>query len=234
VPLLAAAGYTVATLDVRGHGESSTRWDDFSVAGVGSDIVALVRHLDAGPAVIVGESMAAGAAVWAAAEAPAAIAGLILVGPFVRGEGSALMNAFYAALFARPWGPAVWQWYYGTLYPTRKPEDFAAYVAALRANLAERGRLEALRKMIAASKVASEERLGQVTQPLLVIMGTEDPDFKDPIGEARWVAETLHGTLHLVEGAGHYPHAEMPEITAPLIVDFLRQYAPVVKAAYAA
>ena len=33
-------------------------------------MVALIRHLDAGPAVIVGESMAAGAAIWAAAEAP--------------------------------------------------------------------------------------------------------------------------------------------------------------------
>jgi pimeloyl-ACP methyl ester carboxylesterase len=224
-PRLAAGGYQVVTLDVRGHGESSTAWEDFSVAGVGSDIVALVRSLDAGPAVVVGESMAAGAAVWAAAEAPELIAGLVLVGPFVRGEGTALTNALYATLFARPWGPAVWQWYYGTLYPTQKPQDFGAYAAALRANLAQRGRLEALRRMIAAPKTASAARLGRVTQPVMVLMGTKDPDFKDPAAEASWVAETLHGTLHLVDGAGHYPHAEMPDITAPLILDFLRQHA---------
>ena len=75
-PQLAQAGYRVVTMDVRGHGESSTAWDDFSVAGVGSDIVALIRHLDGGPAVVVGESMAAGATVWAAAEAPELVAGV--------------------------------------------------------------------------------------------------------------------------------------------------------------
>ena len=80
-PKLASAGYRVVTMDVRGHGETSTAWDDFSVAGVGSDILALIRQLNAGPAVIVGESMAAGAAVWAAAEAPELVAGLILTGP---------------------------------------------------------------------------------------------------------------------------------------------------------
>ncbi|OUC04926.1 hypothetical protein RY27_30400, partial [Litorilinea aerophila] len=86
VPQLVDAGYRVVTLDVRGHGESSVGWTDYSVAGVGSDLVALLRALDGGPAVLVGTSMAAGAAVWAAAEAPELVAGLVLVGPFVRGE----------------------------------------------------------------------------------------------------------------------------------------------------
>ena len=67
---LAEAGYRVISMDVRGHGETSTGWDDYSVAGVGADIVALIRYLNAGPAIIIGESMGAGAAVWAAAEAP--------------------------------------------------------------------------------------------------------------------------------------------------------------------
>ena len=40
-----------------------------STAAVGADIVALLRELDAGPAHLVGNSMGAGAAVWAAAEA---------------------------------------------------------------------------------------------------------------------------------------------------------------------
>src|SRR5512143_1978967 len=68
IPQLAAAGYRAISLDVRGHGESSTTWADFSVAGVGSDILALIRHLASGPAVIIGTSMAAGAGVCAAAE----------------------------------------------------------------------------------------------------------------------------------------------------------------------
>ena len=58
-PQLVSAGYRVATMDVRGHGEASVGWADVSVAAIGSDILALIRHLDAGPATIVGTSMAA-------------------------------------------------------------------------------------------------------------------------------------------------------------------------------
>src|SRR6478672_13491401 len=83
-PRLVAAGYRVVTLDVRGHGETSVRWPDYSVAGIGADILSLARALDAGSATIIGTSMAAGAAVWAAAEEPERVAGLVLIGPFVR------------------------------------------------------------------------------------------------------------------------------------------------------
>lgn len=220
-PQLVEAGFRVITMDVRGMGESSTGWDDYSVAGVGEDMVALLRELDAGPAVAVGTSMAAGAAVWAAAEAPEMVAGLALIGPFVRGETSRLSALLYRVLFARPWGPAAWQWYYNTLYPTRKPDDFPAYSAALRANLAEPGRIEVTYRMVTASKGASEARLSQVSAPVLVLMGTKDPDFKAPEVEARWVAEQLHGRYAMIEDAGHYPHAEMPEITATHILDFV-------------
>jgi pimeloyl-ACP methyl ester carboxylesterase len=178
--------------------------------------------------------MAAGAAVWAAAEAPDLVAGLVLIGPFVRGETTALNGLLYRALFSRPWGPAAWQWYYKTLYPTQPPADFAGYLANLRRNLAERGRLEALLGMLLAPKTASEERLGRVQAPALVMMGSKDPDFKDPAGEARWVAEQLHAELHLIEGAGHYPHAEMPEAAAPHILQFLAAVQPVHEAADAA
>lgn len=226
-PQLAQAGYRVVTMDVRGHGESSAAWDDFSVAGVGSDIVALIRYLDKGPAVVIGDSMAAGATVWAAAEAPDWVAGAVLMGPFVRSEPTLFSSLLFGALFSRPWGPAMWQWYYKTLYPTRKPADFAEYVRSLRKNLAEAGRMEALQKMLAASKSASEQRLGRVKAPVLVLMGTKDPDFKDPTAEARWVADKLNAQVQMIEGAGHYPHAEMPETVTPLILGFLAQHASV-------
>ena len=37
-PKLVAAGYRVVSLDVRGHGESSVRWDDYSVGAVAADL----------------------------------------------------------------------------------------------------------------------------------------------------------------------------------------------------
>src|SRR5512139_3759818 len=86
LPQLVSAGYRAVSMDVRGMGESDMEWDDYSVVGVGKDILALVQELDAGPAIVVGTSMAAGAAIWAGSEKPELIRGLILIGPFVRGD----------------------------------------------------------------------------------------------------------------------------------------------------
>ena len=76
-------------------------------------------------------------------------------------------------------------------------------------------------QMLHASKSASEERMPRVRKPTLALMGSKDPDFKNPESEAKWVTENLKGTYTMIENAGHYPHAEMPEITGPLILDFL-------------
>lgn len=235
---LAAAGYRAVSLDVRGHGETSVGWQDTSVAGIGSDLVALVHALNAGPAVLVGASMAAGAAVWAAAEAPEWVAGLALIGPFVRNGESTLrtrlFNLLLPLLFARPWGAQAWVAYYNSLYPTHKPDDFETYRAALRANLAQPGRLEALHGMLSASKAASELRLPRVKAPTLVLMGSRDPDFEDPETEARWVAGHLQARYQMVKDAGHYPQAEMPETTAAMLLPFLQSVFRTEERAYAA
>lgn len=84
-PRLAAAGYRAVSMDLRGLGESSAGWPDYSAAAIGSDVVALVRELDGGPAHLVGTSMGAAAVAWAAAEAPDLVRSLTLIGPFVRG-----------------------------------------------------------------------------------------------------------------------------------------------------
>jgi pimeloyl-ACP methyl ester carboxylesterase len=221
IPQLVGAGYRAVTQDVRGHGESSTQWADYSVAGGGSDLLALIRHLNAGPAVIVGTSMSAGSAVWAAAEAPELVSGLVLIGAFVRGETTWTGKLLYSLLFSRPWGPGMWLRYFSTLFPSRKPQDFADYCTALRDNLSQPGRFESLQQMLSASKHASEERIPRVKAPVKVLMGSKDPDFKQPETEGRWVAEHLHATLEMIDGAGHYPHAEMPEISGPMILTFL-------------
>jgi len=64
-PQIVAAGYRFISMDVRGHGDTSITWSDYSISGIGSDLVALIHSLNAGPAVIIGTSMAAGAAIWA-------------------------------------------------------------------------------------------------------------------------------------------------------------------------
>jgi pimeloyl-ACP methyl ester carboxylesterase len=62
-------------------------------------------------------------------------------------------------------------------------------------------------------------------------MGTKDPDFPDPVAAAR-DGEVLIGrhtgtSLELIDGAGHYPHAECPAVTASAILPFLADAARV-------
>ena len=56
---------------------------NYGPEAVGGDIVALLNELNQS-AFVMGTSFAAAAAVWAAAEAPSRISGIILAGPFVR------------------------------------------------------------------------------------------------------------------------------------------------------
>jgi pimeloyl-ACP methyl ester carboxylesterase len=75
--------------------------------------------------------------------------------------------------------------------------------------------------MAFASKADCEARLAAVRAPVLVVMGTRDPDFADPAAEARLVAERLRGEVVLVDGAGHYPHVEQPATVAGRILAFV-------------
>lgn len=221
-PALVDAGYRVATMDLRGHGESDATFERYDSPATGSDIVALLRELDGGPAVVIGNSMAAGSAVWAAAEEPDLVAGLVLTGPFVRNApvGRLAELSFRLALM-RPWGPRAWNAWYARLYPGRRPDDLDVHRARIRESLARPGRWDAFIRTSHTSHAAAEARLDAVEAPVLVVMGDRDPDFGDPAAEARFIGERLGGRVLVVPNAGHYPQAEYPEIVTPEVLRFL-------------
>ena len=221
---LAEAGFRVATMDLRGHGDSDATFSAYDDVAAGTDALALVEELG-GPAVLVGNSMGAGAAVWAAAERPDLVAGLALLGPFVRQVpiNPLLAGAFRIAM-SGPWAPLVWHAYLPSLYPGRKPADFAEHRAAIRASMRRPGHAKAFTATTRTSHAPAEARLGEVTQPALVVMGTADPDFPDATAEANWIVEHLaDAELLLVHGAGHYPQAEEPEQVNPALVALARR-----------
>ncbi|MET3767773.1 pimeloyl-ACP methyl ester carboxylesterase [Marisediminicola sp. UYEF4] len=222
VPALVNAGYTAASVDVRGHGESDAAFDSSGDVETAADITLLLEVL-ATPAVIVGNSMGAGSAVIVAAEYPHLVDGLVLVGPFVRQPASstAFTRAMLRPLMARPWAAAVWKTYLPKLYAGRRPEDFTDYRNAVIAALRRPGYTRAFSLTARADHRRAGESLTDVTSPTLVVMGEKDPDFADPKGEADWIGRALGGTTVMIADAGHYPQSQQPELTSAAIVRFL-------------
>lgn len=219
-PGLVKAGYRVAVMDLRGHGDSSTGFGTYDDPAAAGDVLAVIAALG-GPATVVGNSMGAAAGVLAAAQHPEAVTRLVLIGPFVRDHGSAAARLLMRVLLARPWGPAVWSGYYRSLFGQQAPTDHREHVDRALALLRRPGRWSAFQATARTSHAPAEAALPEVTAATLVVMGGQDRDFPDPEAEAAWVAGALHGEYRMLPGAGHYPMAEQPAATVDVILPFL-------------
>lgn len=219
---LREAGYRVAAVDLRGHGDSDTTFATYSDLETSGDIVALIEKLG-GPAIVVGNSMGAASAVIAAADRPELVNGLVLIGPFVRNARmSAMQRLLFRVALAPLWAAIAWKSYLPKLYAGRRPEDFDAYRDRVVASLRLPGHAKAFSRTTRVSHDPAAARLDAVTAPTLVVMGEKDPDFPDPKAEADWIAATLRGKAVMVPEAGHYPQSQQPEITADAVLHFLR------------
>jgi pimeloyl-ACP methyl ester carboxylesterase len=223
-PLLIRAGYRVLTVDVRGMGESSADWDDYSAHAVGKDVVAIIDQLGVPSAVVIGTSFAAGAALWAAYEEPEKIRGIVMISPILEDQSLPFYKrAVLAAGLAGPWRVPLWSRYWDSLFGQHKPSDHEAYRAALVANLKEYGRMRALTRMIKLSKADTAAIIGKVAKPAVIVIGSQDKDFSDPIEEGKSLASRTGANLVVVEGAGHYPQVEMPEVVGDFITQFIQK-----------
>jgi pimeloyl-ACP methyl ester carboxylesterase len=225
-PALADSGYRVAVLELRGHGDSETtfsRYDDDAAAG---DVVALVEELG-GPALLVGHSMGAAVSVMVAARRPELVSGLALVGPFARdAQTNPVTNLLLRVAMLPPWARAAWNAYLPSLYAGRRPSDFDEHRRAMMAAIAKPGHTKAFCRTTRSSHAPAEAVIDQVTAPTLVLMGELDPDFKDPAAEAAWIAEHTDGAVVMVPEAGHYPHAQRPDVVVPAVLELAGRVAP--------
>lgn len=220
---LAEAGFRVVVMDLRGHGDSDTTFAAYGDVPTAGDIAALITQLG-GPALIVGNSMAAGSAVLVAAEHPELVTGLALIGPFVREHGTpAAMRLLLRLMMAEPWAAASWNAYLPKLYAGTKPPDFEDYRKDVKATLNRPGRAKAFSLTTRTRHDAAEAALSAVTAPTLVVMGELDPDFPDPAEEARWIANRLNADVLMVPDAGHYPQSQRPDLVGPALATFAQK-----------
>jgi pimeloyl-ACP methyl ester carboxylesterase len=220
-PALRETGYRVACTDLRGHGDSDATFSSYGDEETAGDVVALIGELG-GPAVIVGNSMAAGSAVLAAARQPDLVSGLVLVGPFVRNPAAgAMRRVLLRVAMAPPWAAVSWKSYLPKLYAGQLPADFGEYRDQVVASLHKPGHSKAFSLTTRTSHAAAEARLAGVKAPVLVVMGEQDPDFPDPRAEADWIATALSGEVVMVPEAGHYPQSQRPDVTTGAVLRFL-------------
>ncbi|WP_440107721.1 alpha/beta fold hydrolase [Streptosporangium sp. H16] len=231
-PALVEAGYRVAAVDLRGHGESSVGWASYTRTALAGDLIALVRHLG-GPAVLVGHSIAGGAATIAAAKAPELVTALVELAPFTRKQQVRLGDlrvAAYRRGATHLMGTTIlgstrqWAKYLDLAYPGVKPADWDVRTKQITAMLQEPGRMKVLQAMGKISPADAGEQLGNVTCPTLIVQGSLDPDWVSPRAEGEAIVAGLPtglGRLEMIDGAGHYPHVQYPQQTLAAILRFL-------------
>jgi pimeloyl-ACP methyl ester carboxylesterase len=219
---LLRAGFRVAVTDLRGHGDSDKSFSEFGDVATAGDLEALIIALGE-PAILVGNSMAAGSAVLVAARHPELVSGLVLLGPFVRGpETSAVARLMTRLLMTPLWAAKAWSLYLPKLYAGTRPADFAQYRDQVSTAIKRPGYARAFSLTTRTRHDDAEQALPLVTAPALIVMGQLDPDFPDPALEANWIADQLRGEVLMVPDSGHYPQSQRADLVGPAITTFAR------------
>jgi pimeloyl-ACP methyl ester carboxylesterase len=231
---LAGAGYRVASVDQRGHGESSTGWASYTRTDSAADLLAVVRHLG-GPAVLVGHSFTGGSVTIAAAQEPESVSAIVQISPFTRAQkidfGGMFTNARYRKGMTLLMGTGMfrslglWKRYLHHAYPGARPAGFAAHLAALDTDLRRPGRMAVVSRMGMSAPTDAGARLGDIQCPALVVEGSLDPDWTDARAEGEGIVAAMPpglGRVEVIEGAGHYPHVQFPAEVVAAVLAFLK------------
>jgi len=221
-----AADFRVIVPDTRGHGFSANASGPFRWA---DDLAALLRHLDLGPAVLVGLSMGAAVATDTALEHPELVRAIVVSGggtsAFEYKDPELLEHTARAGQLLAAGDIAGWLDHFpqGVAGPSRTPDEVDP--AVLR-------RLRELTAHTISKHTPGEKdwyvpfgdpwpRVPELDVPVLAIHGALD--WPDSIAMADRLIDTVpNGHSVTIEGVGHYPNMENPERFNEILTEFLR------------
>ena len=221
-----AAEFRVIAPDIRGHGFSDNASGPFRWA---DDLAGLLRHLDLGPAVLVGLSMGAGVATDTALEHPELVRAIVVSGggtsAFEYKDPELLQHTARAGQLLAAGDIAGWldQFTEGVAGPHRTVDDVDPSVIR---------RLRELTAHTIAKHTPGERdwyvplgdpwpRVPKLDVPVLALHGALD--WPDSLAMANRFVDTVpNGRSVTIEGVGHYPNMENPERFNELLTDFLR------------
>lgn len=225
-----ARHFRVIAVDLPGHGQTEAPADRtrFGFESVVADLAEFVLLLDAAPAFWLGYSMGARLALFAGLAHAPVVNGLILEGgsPGIADSAERAQRRRNDELLAdriESRGVSAFVDYWETLplfaSQLALPPERRRDIRAIReANSAE-GLAGGLRGMGNGVQPTLWHRLGQLTQPTLLIVGENDHKFVDI---NRRMASLIPGwQLTLIPGAGHATHIEQPVLFQAAVLRFL-------------
>ncbi len=222
-----AGRYRLLRFDLEGFGRSPIESENLTHAG---DVVELLDELGIAGAAVIGVSMGGRVALEVAVARPDLVGALVLVGAGIPGhDWSAAMDAYgekeHELVLAGDLDAATELcmrfWVDG---PRRSASDVDP---AVRAAVAEMQR-DALELQAPHWETVGEEllipdvskRLGEIDVPTLVLVGEEDVDDIQRIGNV--LAERIPGARHAsIPDTAHVPSLERPAQFDALVLDFL-------------
>jgi pimeloyl-ACP methyl ester carboxylesterase len=232
---LLESDYTVVAPDFLGHGDSAKPPGDYSLGNQASLLRDLLHLLGIDRATVVGQSFGGGVAMQFAYQFPERCERLVLVDAGGLGRDvnwtlrfAALPGAEYVmpALFpsfVRGWGDSLERrlddW---GIHSVRATEIWRSY-----RSLTERDNREAFVRTIRSvidpggQSVSAIGRLYLAEpMPALIVWGERDRII--PVVHAHRAHEALRNSrLEIMQGVGHFPHAEQPARFVELLKDFL-------------
>jgi pimeloyl-ACP methyl ester carboxylesterase len=223
-----ARRYRVIAPDAPGHGRSANASGPFRHTDA---LAELLRHLDTGPAVLVGVSMGAATAVDTALEHPELVAAIV-----VSGAGTS------EPYFTDPWTVetiTAWTSAMAAGEVDAAIEAFTQFAAGPHRTLdavddeVVRRLLEMTRRSFAKHSVGEPDwripvfdtwtRIAQIEVPVHAVNGAVDSP--DHLGMAeRLVRDIGTGGVTAIDGTAHYPNMERPEVFNDALGELLRRF----------
>ena len=239
IPLLAAAGFRVVAPDMRGYGLSekpsgARAYDAEPLAG---DVAALIRHLGAERAHVVGHDWGATGAYLTAMEHPDVLDRLVIIqSPHPARMLAALKTAhqlrksWYMLFFQLPRLPEALMRRDDFAFMKRSlragspgvfsDEDLVRYAEAWSQPGALTGMVNYYRAALRQSPRRTLARMSPIDCPVLVIWGERDqylgPELAAP--EPRWVSNVR---VERLPEASHWVQNDSPERVGELLLEFL-------------
>ncbi|TPX38171.1 hypothetical protein SmJEL517_g00185 [Synchytrium microbalum] len=228
-PKLRQAGYRVLVSELRASGDSkSAGFTDFRPEDSASDALAVLAAAGVSHATIVCNSFTGASSFYIAGTHADKVDAIICLGGIVRDQSAdTYFRPISHLLFNSLWGASSWVGYWKSLFKKTPPSDLETQANAIFQNLKkDAGQIAALGKMVRATKNNCFAVASKITAPVLLVVGTADPDFANPLKEMEDVSKSLTSSrkveIKSMEGLGHYCHVEAPEIVGEFILGFLK------------